>query len=327
MATFAPLAAHYARSPQDFSGREKEISLLNDGARGMVLIARQARDVALSPLVRGDHVAKHNIPGPPRFVQFCWWGSDGADSVAQWIDASRSGRELPDVHGTGLATFDVATGAVFFLGLLLAFRRGLSGSWADALLVAWLGIGSLASILSFGAPNLLRLLFLTPVAAALIAGAMVALCDRLLAWSRWLALGALAAWMGWYGAGESWRYFHVWPRHPAVYYEFNSDMADLAATLRTAQHPPGTIVLPRHLHPAPTLRFLLDEVDGVVSDEKVKSPPSDRFWIVDTLPPHPRLQMPIPADRPVGVIAEVRLPGDRVWARILEVAPAAPAAP
>src|SRR5690606_28863430 len=175
----SPAAIDYIHHPEHFTGRQDEVSLVGQGAEGWLTIARQARDVALMPTLRGDHVAKHKLPGPPRFSQPVLWGSNGPDSHGWWRDIDPA--EAPDPHGTGLAAFDIITGLLLYLGIgILLVRASRRRAWPDRLFLFWLLFGAAASVFSFGAPNMLRLQLLTPVCALGLAIAADAIFQRLL---------------------------------------------------------------------------------------------------------------------------------------------------
>src|SRR5690606_36953436 len=107
---FAPVGIDYLRNPDHFTGRQDQVSLFDQGREGWVRMAGQLRDVALMTVVRGDHEAKHNIPGPPRFWQGYLVGGPPEESAARWADAREIlGSEAPDPHGTGLPVFDLPT--------------------------------------------------------------------------------------------------------------------------------------------------------------------------------------------------------------------------
>ncbi|MEQ8820864.1 MAG: glycosyltransferase family 39 protein [Sumerlaeia bacterium] len=319
---FAPLGINYLSHPEHFSGRQGEISLIGGGAEGWARIAMQTRDVALMGLLRGDHEDKHNIPGPPRFAQPVLWGSETADAAARWEDLRRTAPEaVPDEHGTGLATFDVVTGLLFYLGLGAVIWRFFRerNLWA-AFLLLWLGLGALASILSFGAPNLLRLLMLSPLAALLIAVAVLTLNDRL-ALPRTLRAALVTAFLLWFAAGESYRYFAVYPSHPGVWWSYNSNFAELAKTLAESSTRPEQIVVPDYVATAPTFAFLADSVEGVVPwPPRGDNAPalSGRVWLVLTQPPFPPLQTEGLANKDVSPIESLETPEGLRWAVIVE---------
>lgn len=319
---FAPLGINYALNPDHMTGRQSEISLLRGGTEGWSRIARQARDVALMPVIRGDHVPKHNIPGPPRFAQTYLWAPSPEEAAMSWSEARADGRSLPDVHGTGAPLFDLLTGLVFFAGLVLAvWRLAKERDAADGFMLAWIGFGSLASILSFGAPNMLRLLLLTPPAAWCLARAGDFAIEKLsrprpsaLAWAPVVALAA------WFAAGETWRYYSVWPRHPAVWTDFNSNFVDLARVIRDSPTRPETVVVPEYiLNGTPTFAFMARDIPGLVSDTEAKHQIEPPYWVVSPMPPFPPVAFEPPADRTVSGYTRLSFPNGMPWVRILEV--------
>src|SRR5690606_28025402 len=87
--------------------------------------------VARAWFIKGDHVAKHNIPYRP--------------------------------------VFDPATGVLFFLGLCIcAWALVRQRSFVGVLLLTWFGGFAAASVFSFGAPNILRMQGASPVVILLM---------------------------------------------------------------------------------------------------------------------------------------------------------------
>jgi len=313
---FLPLGIDYVRHPEHFGARQREVVDQMTAGR----VARQAVDVALMPMLRGDHVAKHNIPGPPRFAQAYLWSTDGADSAAQWEDAGRGGGPLADVPGRGVAAFDVVSGALFYAGLVLTLVAAARGSWSDRHVLAWLFVGSLASILSFGAPNMLRLLLLTPVAAMLIARGVLAVGDALAARAgRAAGVALVAVFVAFFAAGEARRYFVDWPAHPRTWWEFNSGFAEAARWMRHhADELPAAVVMPVEIADAPTFAFEADGVrDRIRRDVDGAPDATEDAWYFVTLPPWPANRV---APRDGKVLADFQLPGGEPWARIVDPA-------
>ncbi len=306
---FLPLGIDYVAHPEHFSARQGEVTENMSAAR----LLAQARDVALMPVVRGDHVAKHNIPGPPRFVQSHLFGSAVEDSHAQWIDAGRSPTGSPDPHGTGLPVFDLATGTLFCAGFLLVVVASFRREWPAIHLMLWIVVGSLASVLSFGAPNMLRLLFLTPAAAIVVALALGAAADRITR-STTVRTLIFAGFALWFVAGEAYRYFAVWPKHPAVWGEFNSAFAEAARSLRDAEDAPETIIVPEYILNAPTFAFEADAIRERLAGDSTAEPQGRAWWLAP-LPPYPPVaNLPQPA-RPV---IELPTPDGSPWAIVFE---------
>lgn len=321
---FLPLGWHYTQNPQDFTGRQDQISLLDQGSEGLLQIAAQTRDIALMGIWRGDHEAKHNIPGAPRFTQAYIWGGDGRDNVAAWRDARAAG-DTRDVHGTGLPVFDALTGMLFYAGLaLIGWRAVRHRRIEETGLMLWLLFGALASVLSFGAPNMLRLQLLTPVAAMALALAAVALFDC----AARTPLGgrggvALMVALGvWFGVGETKRYFVDWPQHPETWFRFNSHFAELARHYRAldAGERPAFVYVPDYLGDAPTFLFEMDDTGIAIVSDAIEDAPSHegvRSHFAVTRPPFPPLQRPVPAN--ASPVRELREPDGTVWCVIFEV--------
>lgn len=321
IAAFAPLGIHYIGTPEHFTGREQQISLIDQGPDGWRLIAAQGRDIALMPLLRGDHEGKHNLQGPPRFIQLHGWRADPRDWAAQWEDAASQGRPLPDPHGTGVPAFDPLTGLLVYAGFgLAAWQAVRRRDWPSQFVLLWIALGSLASALSFGAPNQLRLLLLTPAAAFLIAEALeAALAEARRHGRSRFAWAAIAVWGAWFLAFEAKRYFHDWPRHPDVYLKFNTPQSEAARWLVARTDRPATIIASHLvLLDAPTFLFEADGVEGLVADTSLEAMPEGRVWWLATAPPYPPLAVQPPAEPRPRVVDELALPDGRIWLRILE---------
>ncbi len=317
---FLPLGINYLLNPEHFRGRGDEVTLLQreEPAR---LLFRQARDVALMPLIRGDHVEKHNIPGPPRFVQTFETGA--LETMNRWrleSDAAQmEHRPIYDQHGTGVPVFGVVTGLLFYGGLaVLIFGHHMPLAPRLAVL-SWLLIGSLASVLSFGAPNMLRLQILTPAAAITIALAMLGLTRYVAAkWQAWkgtpppvyilLAIPALLfAEQLRTDAGRLAR----WAEHPMVPGGFNAEWAEMGDFLREQ---PDRLPVRMAVDPHPTLVYL---ADGYTFHARLPQE-VERWWELRSEPPFPvlepsghprpdsrRLELWIPAGIRLGVLVEV----------------------
>lgn len=323
---FAPLGLHYWQNPTHFTGRGEEVNFLGREDSGRLLL-RQTRDVLLMPLVRGDHVGKHNLPGPPTFLQL---GDMPGEQVAEMWALERQAarmeqREPMDPHGTGTPAFGFVGGILFYIGLVVV-ALSIRSDWRGAAWLAWLGIGIMASVLSFGAPNMLRLLYLTPVAALMIARGIEAAAtlahkgaSRIVAGrfpaivAGLVALVLLAAILR-----IDTRRLAAWPRHPMVPIEFNVEWRTIGDYLRR-QHDRMPVRLPSAMfgtegNTPPTLRFLADGY--VFSDE----PMGSEWWELRTVEPFPLMEKPQgwfdtqsrslrvehPAGLKFGVLHEVR---------------------
>jgi len=214
-----PLLHYFYEHPDVAGGRVASLTLFEKGWQpGLRLLAEQAWDNVRHFWWRGDHVPKHNVPLMP--------------------------------------VFDPITGAVFALGLLVT----LAGAWRDArnaLLLLWVACVAVASIFSFGSPNLLRTLAMTPAVVLILANGYVLLARTIgRTTTRHVAAVALIGLLGWFGAIEAHRYFVVWAHHPLVPRDFNTAERRLAEALLTVERD-----APIHMAPElanhPSIRFLL----------------------------------------------------------------------
>lgn len=205
----APLAVHLAAHPELLRGRVAEISLFAGGApapaEGDPAPVGQGRRVLgglgenlLANLwafnLWGDHVPKHNIPRLP--------------------------------------VFDPVTGTLFLLGLWAGLRGWRHRVGAAALLL-WLGGMLAASVLSFGAPNLLRTLGAAPAAAGLaVLGARRAHALVVRRRGRRVAALALGLWLLWFAAVETSRLFAAWAPREDVWADFSGREFAVADAIR-----------------------------------------------------------------------------------------------
>ncbi|MDX2175915.1 MAG: hypothetical protein SF028_05535 [Candidatus Sumerlaeia bacterium] len=319
----APLLLHYLRRPDQFAHRAGEVELEGRGRSRAAILAAQARDVALMFAFRGDHVGKHNLPGGPGFLQARLWSVPGAEEAARWQDARAAGA-APDPHGTGLPLFDVATGLLFYAGIALFVSRALRGpAGPEGPVLAWLAVGSLASVLSFGAPNYLRLTLLMPAVLLVLGAAACELHRRLAARGGALASTVLALLFANYAAVEL-RRAASWPEHPMVPREFNVEFRAAGEALRPyAGGPP--VKVPAYLGLPPTLRFCADGVRLVAAD----GAPGEREWLeLHPLPPWPPFDGPAPPPGAAVERAATIQSGGAPWGYIVRVrVPAAPSSP
>lgn len=292
---FLPLGVNYLLNPHHFTGRGEEVSLMEREDR-VSMIAGQARDVALMAAFRGDHEGKHNVPGPPTFLQLTV--PDIELTMEMWQlehqVASMERRPPRDPHGTGVPVFGLAMGVVFYIGFfLLVFR--MRSSPAAVLIVSWLLVGSLASVLSFGAPNMLRLLFLVPAVVLVLVAAILAIIgwvERVLSnrvadqVARLVTLVVILLPLAVTHLMREARLLKQWPVHPMVISRFNVELADVGNFLR--EEGEGLpVLLPRALYPpAPTLAFL---ADGYTFWSEVPAD-AEKWWELRTKPPFPPLE-------------------------------------
>src|SRR5690606_33598200 len=100
-------------------GTTREVNVPKPLSEALSGIARNAVQVAGAWFVIGDHVAKHNVPYRP--------------------------------------VFDPATGLFFALGLVgCGWALVRTGAFLPVVVLTWFGAFAMASVLSFGAPNILR---------------------------------------------------------------------------------------------------------------------------------------------------------------------------
>ncbi len=317
---FVPLGIDFVRNPDHFSGRTDEVSLFDEGRGGWTRLLAQARDVALMSTIRGDHEPRHSIPGWPQFNQAYLLSNRPQEAVATWADLRRMDPEaMPDVHGTGAPVFDVITGMLFMAALVLTIARALRGCWPSAVLAAWVVFGSLVSVLSFGAPNMLRMLFVTPAVACVLAIGLEAIWTQLR--SRLLVAKWAAAFMGllllWYGAGEVRRYFNDWASSPGIPEAFNTNLVEISEWLREHPDRPQTLVLPQYLMDTPSIRFEMDRITGKVSDSDWE-PGNGRVWLLAPIPPYPPLNVEERVIRAANILQRFHMPNGTEWAVVLE---------
>ncbi len=275
---FLPLGLNYLNNPEHFKGRVDEATLFEreDAANRLL---KQAFDITMMPLFRGDHVEKHNIPGPPQAFQFSFTNEE--ETVMAWftegLEANKQGLPQYDRHGTGLPVVFLTTGLLFYLGLIVSFLIP-ERKFLTICLISWLVIGSLASLLSFGAPNMLRLLMIVPVFTFFIVeGALVL-------W-KWISKKSMVAAKAIFTfvflihvIAELYLAFS-WSTHPLVPKGFNSEWRDLATYLKEQDDR-----LPVNLSFAPsqTLLFLADDYEFIVNSV----PNTELYW---ELRPNPQL--------------------------------------
>jgi hypothetical protein len=166
----------------------------------------------------------------------------------------------------GRPVFDIITGTLFVLGLLITLRKWREPRNLFALL--WLPIGLIPSMLSDSAPSFLRASASLPVAFLFPAVAVdwlisyrnvrqpAAVQTRADAKTRRILWGLTAAWLIAAGALAIRDYFFVWPQRPDVREVYRSDLAEAARWIEQQPADQSFIVAgtnPRDLDP-----FLFD---------------------------------------------------------------------
>ena len=155
----------------------------------------------------------------------------------------------------GRPVFDLITGILFLLGLLIALRRWREPRNLFALI--WLSIGLLPSMLSDSAPSFLRASASLPVAFLFPALAVDWLISyRKDAKAQRIAWGLTAVWLIAAGALTIRDYFFVWPTRSDVREVYRSDLAEAAQWIEEQASDQPIVVAatnPRDLDP-----FLFD---------------------------------------------------------------------
>lgn len=220
---FLPLAITYVGQPEFLLGRVGMVSLFDEGLwQGVKKVMGNAGDVLLMFSVKGDHVPKHNIPYVP--------------------------------------VLDPMTSLFFLLGIV-SLIRGLKRSVFYCLVLWWFLLMMLPSVLSFGAPNLLRALGLSPALAIILALGYENAYDLVRRWwhSRGLAIGVMVLCLGVFATVEVTRYFVVWRNDIRTWYDFNSGWAELARSV--AETPEGQyfIYVPGDIFHHTTFKFIVRE--------------------------------------------------------------------
>lgn len=279
----SPTVIDAVRHPEHLTGRAGEVSPFKEGVGpGLGLIARQAGDVALTFFVRGDHVGKHNIPGALPWAQLYVFGAPGFEEAEELYEAQRAARAtgspaptlinrltgapVPDPHGHGTPVFDLLCAAVFGVGLLRLLWRAPRDPAASHILLWMAGIGA-TSVVSVGAPNYLRMLGMTPAVAYVLVEGAESIAGRLRALrtarAASLAAAFTVAFFGYFAASESYRYFVLWPRHPLVWTEFNTEFAELGRLVRTLPET-DRVYVPDYIADHATFRWETVDRPGIV---------------------------------------------------------------
>lgn len=244
LVVFAPLGVDYVRNPWHFHGRTDEVSMFvtrvaagPDAGGGTVEVRKpaaqvlrdlgaNARDIALMWTWRGDHVGKHNLPHAP--------------------------------------VFDWATGLLFFAGLAWCLRY-IARREEAFLVVAWLALMSLTSVLSFGAPNILRMQGATPAAILCMMQGMrwadSALAGRVGPRVR-RALFALV--LAVFAVLQLDTYFRRFPKSEAVRREFNTEsFHDPARLVLDKAASAAEVWVPAEMRRHPTFDFVTYGMPGL----------------------------------------------------------------
>lgn len=223
-----PLLIDYSFHPFHFFGRMGEVSLFGDGfLPGLVKVGENIWKIALMFSIRGAHEMRHNIPYMPAF-----------DPVAS----------LFLLVGICTAAAHIRR-HVFFPFILL-----------------WLVIMLLPSILSQGAPDMLRTLAVTPVLATLLALGLIKTVELLpeKKVSPLLQRILLVVVLLLFATTEVKRY-HSWEQHPDVWGKFTAHFYELA---EKAVHPAFedvTIYVDERIYNHPTFRYAIANKSSIKS--------------------------------------------------------------
>lgn len=245
LVVIAPLLHYFATHPDVVSGRTSSLSIFKQpGRSGWELLGQNIWDNIHHFWWKGDHVAKHNVPYMP--------------------------------------VFDPLTGSVFALGLIVTVAGARRDS-RNVLLLLWIFWVSLASVLSYGAPNLLRTLGMVPAVILVLTKGYIWIYQKIeKRFSKNFAAVVLLVLSFWFAGIETYRYHWVW-RHdpkvlPQVLKEFNVMHHDVAEAVAIGAFGREVHIVPEvRVHP--TIQFLLygfDVRDLVVPDSLVRRGEDDR---------------------------------------------------
>ncbi len=332
---FAPLGGHFLYNPEHFSSRQNDVTLFNEDGFQWELFRRHVRDVALMGAFRGDDEIKHNLPGSPSFVQSYLWHTNADTEFEQWQALKQAG--LPpdgaftpdgrfDPNGFGHPVFDLLTGALFYLGLILTMIKALRGSAMHWGLLIWLFAGSANSIFSQGAPNQLRMLMVAPLACMMVGQALDWLLRALPMWKNPLRdVLVLTLLWGWFSAGETYRYFHEWAPHPDVGRAFNRDFTEVAQWLQENAPNDQPVIGPEFFVKFTSVDFLTRGIVSIKSDvefadsTKGDRPKSGTWLLITNTQYFPPLQLEVPESTPLNLVKEFSHEGKFTWVAVYEL--------
>lgn len=247
---FAPLLIDFIKNPFHFAGRTDEVSLFKHGIKYAIKsIFQNLLSVMLMFSIpgQGDHVAKHNIPYQP--------------------------------------VLDLPSSLIFYLGLAIAIYRAVKHSDIfSATTIFWLVILLFASVLSYGAPNLLRTLGATPAVAILLSIGLVnfySLLRRFVSKNVSLIVVGLIPFT--FAILQAKQYFVDWYNLPKTWQEFNSNIVDLAKFIdKNIPHHKYFIYLPSDIVNHPSFRFLNKHPDvmPIQSLEQILCQQSERPHLI-----------------------------------------------
>lgn len=254
---FLPLGIDYARHPEHFSGRTDEVTMFEkdvvektaDGREQVRRVAKTPGEVARGLLgnaagvagvwfVKGDYVARHGIPYKP--------------------------------------VLDPLSGLLFTAGLVLAVgwiirgrRRGAAGDvGAEALLdgaplrgvvlLSWFAAFAAASVLSYGAPNILRMQGASPVVILLMVLGLKWATERgLTPLAAPLRRAVVVLYLGVFAAMQVGDYFRVFPKDLRVRSGFGAEFFYAPAEAAAEMAKQGkTVYVPREFLDSLQVKFI-----------------------------------------------------------------------
>jgi len=237
----APLAAYYIIHPEDFFVRSGQVSILNMAVNQGNLpyaLARSVWRTMLGFVYRGDFIPRHNIPLRP-FLE-------------------------PVI-------------ALSFAGGLLLLGRRARTSENAVLIWLWLALLCLPTILTEGAPHMLRAAGILPVLFLPAATGLAWFTQHMRpVRCAWLGAALVAVTLMQAGAGAILSYqAHL--RSDAAYYNYESGVSQLAAEINASiAEPSARVFVARRLWDSwPSLRFLCGEnerLDVLHADGTALSP-------------------------------------------------------
>jgi hypothetical protein len=187
------------------------------------------------------------------------------------------------------------------------------------LLVCWFFFMLLTTIFSYGAPNLLRALVLTPVVAIFFADGLHAVIERVAKGaSRSLIWLLLLLSLSSFGVLEGKRYFVDWRAHPATWEGFNTAWDDLGITVAKLPQGRYDVYVPPDIFHHPTFKFEIYDRSGIFPLElasalaKTSETDKGRIIIATSLNKlYPTLRRIYPSGRE---LFNLRTPTGEVWA-------------
>jgi len=266
---FAPLGWDYLRNPMHFTGRMDEVSMFRknveirqpDGSIKTEVLPKTpgevVRDLASNAwaivkmwTIRGDHVARHNLPHEP--------------------------------------VFDWASGIVFYFGFVWCLWQAGRNEFAF-LLPWWVVVFSLASVFSFGAPNILRMQGMIPAVVVIYVLGLRTLYELAVHWLRQpVRVLLISSLVVLFLVLQLDSYFRRFAQSPEMRREFLYDtFYKPALQVRGIAPQVNSVYVPADLGHHLTFRFLTHEVQNLqyyTVDADLPTTAPRHFAIVTTVP-------------------------------------------